>query len=110
MAAPQFEISLVRCGKGWKSKVLPHNFGLSGGVSCLYGFGALDVTEPYEFIGFGALDVAEPYKCIGFGAPGGPGEAPDGRFSQVKRGFGGPSRGRKLERSAQLTAAPYRTT
>ncbi len=32
------------------------------------GFGALDVTKPYEFIGFGAIDVTKPYELIRFGA------------------------------------------
>ena len=34
----------------------------------LYGFGAMDVTKPYEFIGFGAMEVTKPYEFIGFGA------------------------------------------
>ena len=33
------------------------------------GFGAMDVTKPYEFIGFGAMDVTKPYEFIGFGVP-----------------------------------------
>jgi hypothetical protein len=33
------------------------------------GFGAMDVTKPYEFIGFGAMEVTKPYEFIGFGAP-----------------------------------------
>ncbi len=32
------------------------------------GFGAMDVTKPYEFTGFGAMDVTKPYEFIGFGA------------------------------------------
>ncbi len=32
------------------------------------GFGAMDVTKPYEFIGFGAMDVTRPYEFIRFGA------------------------------------------
>ncbi len=31
------------------------------------GFGAMDVTKPYEFTGFGAMDVTKPYEFIGFG-------------------------------------------
>ncbi len=30
------------------------------------GFGAMDVTKPYEFIGFGAMDVTKPYKSFMF--------------------------------------------
>ncbi len=30
------------------------------------GFGAMDVTKPYEFIGFGAMYVTKPYEFIGF--------------------------------------------
>ena len=26
------------------------------------GFGAMDVTKPYEFIWFGAMDVTKPYE------------------------------------------------
>ncbi len=33
----------------------------------LIGFGAMEVTKPYNFIGFGAMDVTKPYKFIGFG-------------------------------------------
>ncbi len=32
------------------------------------GFGTMEVTKPYEFIGFGAMDVTKPYEFIGFGA------------------------------------------
>ena len=31
------------------------------------GFGALEVTKPYEFIGFGGLEVTKPCEFIGFG-------------------------------------------
>ncbi len=34
----------------------------------LIGFGAVEVTKPYEFIGFGAVEVTKPYELIGFGA------------------------------------------
>jgi hypothetical protein len=32
----------------------------------LYGFGAIDVTKPYEFMWFGDLHGSKPYKSIGF--------------------------------------------
>ncbi len=35
------------------------------------GFGAMDVTKPYEFIGFGAMDVTKPYELIRVSCLGG---------------------------------------
>ncbi len=35
------------------------------------GFGAMDVTKPYEFKGFGVMAVTKPYEFIGFGAMSG---------------------------------------
>ncbi len=51
----------LRPKSGSKSKI-------SGRILKVFGFGAMDVTKPYEFIGFGAMDVTKPYEFIGFGA------------------------------------------
>jgi hypothetical protein len=64
--------AVVRDGPGtsfpaWGS--IPGRGGVFGGGQGprFPGFGAMDVTKPYEFIGFGAMDVTKPCEFIGFG-------------------------------------------